>query len=240
MIELKGISKTFEGEDHPVVALDDVSLTIGDGARFGIIGASGAGKSTLLRCINLLERPDSGEVIVDGTDLMGLSKAQLREKRKGIGIVFQRFNLLPQKRVSANIRYPLDIGGVPRDEAESRVQELLDLIGLADKASEYPSRLSGGQQQRVAIARAIASKPDILLCDECTSALDPATTESILSLLEELNSSTGMTLVVVTHEMAVVERLCDEVAVMEHGSVIGIDRVDKGYDGLTSMHGGTE
>lgn len=219
MIELKDLSKTFKTSQGEVHAVRDINLTIEDGDIFGIIGFSGAGKSTLVRCINLLERPTTGEVIINGTDLMTLSRKQLRQARKKIGMIFQQFNLLAQRTVEANIRYPLDIAGVKKPEAKERVKELLEIVGLSDKADSYPSQLSGGQKQRVAIARALASDPEIILCDEATSALDPITTKSILELLKELNSKLGVTIVVITHEMRVVEQICGKVAVMSDGEI---------------------
>lgn len=219
MIELIDLNKTFKTSQGEVHAVKDINLTIDDGDIFGIIGFSGAGKSTLVRCINLLERPTSGKVIVNGTDLMTLSRKQLRSARKKIGMIFQQFNLLAQRTVEANVRYPLDIAGVKKSAAESRVKELLELVDLSDKADAYPSQLSGGQKQRVAIARALASDPEIILCDEATSALDPITTRSILSLLQELNSKLGVTIVVITHEMRVVEQICTKVAVMSDGEI---------------------
>ena len=219
MIELVNLSKTFKTSQGEVSAVRDVNLTINDGDVFGIIGFSGAGKSTLVRCINLLERPTSGEVLINGTDLMKLSRKELRAARKKIGMIFQQFNLLAQRTVEANVRYPLDIAGVKRADADKRVAELLELVDLADKAKSYPSQLSGGQKQRVAIARALASDPEIILCDEATSALDPITTRSILELLKELNEKLGVTIVVITHEMRVVEQICDRVAVMSDGEI---------------------
>lgn len=219
LIELVNLSKTFKSSQGEVAAVRDVNLTINDGDVFGIIGFSGAGKSTLVRCINLLERPTSGEVIINGTDLMKLNRKQLRGARKKIGMIFQQFNLLAQRTVEANVRYPLDIAGVRRADADKRVAELLELVDLADKAKSYPSQLSGGQKQRVAIARALASDPEIILCDEATSALDPITTRSILALLKELNEKLGVTIVVITHEMRVVEQICDRVAVMSDGEI---------------------
>lgn len=219
MIELRNLNKTFKTAQGEVSAVRDVNLTIDDGDVFGIIGFSGAGKSTLVRCINLLERPTSGEVVVNGTDLMKLNRRQLRGARKKIGMIFQQFNLLAQRTVEANVRYPLDIAGVKRAQADARVAELLKLVDLEDKAKSYPSQLSGGQKQRVAIARALASDPEIILCDEATSALDPITTRSILALLKELNERLGVTIVVITHEMRVVEQICNHVAVMSDGEI---------------------
>ena len=217
MIELKHISKVFPTGDGDLHALEDVSLTINDGDIFGIVGMSGAGKSTLVRCINLLERPTSGEVLVDGEDLMTLSPAQLRQKRRSISMIFQQFNLLMQRTCLKNICFPMEIAGVPAAEAKKRAMEYLDIVGLPDKANAYPAQLSGGQKQRVAIARALASDPKVLLCDEATSALDPKTTRDILRLIKDINQRLGITVVVITHEMAVVEAICTHVAVLEHG-----------------------
>ena len=219
MIELKDLTKEFKTSKAEVFAVRDVNLTIQNGEVFGIIGFSGAGKSTLVRCINLLERPTSGSVIINGVDLTRLSTKELREARKKIGMIFQQFNLLSQRTVEANIRYPLEIAGVKREAADARVKELLELVDLTDKAKAYPSQLSGGQKQRVAIARALAPEPEIILCDEATSALDPITTSSILYLLKSLNQKLGVTIVVITHEMRVVEQICDRVAVMSAGEI---------------------
>ncbi len=219
MIELRDLSKEFKTAKSDIFAVRDVNLTIEDGEIFGIIGFSGAGKSTLVRCINLLERPTSGSVIINGTDLTRLSCAQLRAARKKIGMIFQQFNLLSQRTVEANIRYPLEIAGMRREAADARVKELLELVDLTDKAKAYPSQLSGGQKQRVAIARALAPDPEIILCDEATSALDPITTSSILDLLKSLNEKLGVTIVVITHEMRVVEQSCGRVAVMSEGEI---------------------
>lgn len=219
MIELKNLNKTFKTSNGTLHAVRDVNLTIPDGEVFGIIGFSGAGKSTLVRCINLLERPTSGSVIIDGTDLTKLSRKELRQARKKIGMIFQQFNLLSQRTVEANVRYPMEISGKSKQEASKRTKELLEIVGLLDKASSYPAQLSGGQKQRVAIARALASDPDIILCDEATSALDPITTRAILDLLRSLNSELGVTIVVITHEMKVVEQICDRVAVMSDGEI---------------------
>ena len=220
MIELKDLNKTYKTAAGQVSAVRDVNLRIDDGDVFGIIGFSGAGKSTLVRCINLLERPTSGQVIIDGTDLCGLGRKQLREARRSIGMIFQQFNLLSQRTVEANIRYPLEIAGVSKADAAARAAELLEMVDLADKARAYPAQLSGGQKQRVAIARALASNPRIILCDEATSALDPITTRSILDLLKRLNEQLGVTIVVITHEMKVVEQICDRVAVMSDGCIV--------------------
>ena len=217
MIELKHISKVFPTGDGDLHALEDVSLTINDGDVFGIVGMSGAGKSTLVRCINLLERPTAGEVLVDGQNLMELSPAQLRQARRSISMIFQQFNLLMQRTCLKNICFPMEIAGVPRAEAKKRALEYLDIVGLPDKANAYPAQLSGGQKQRIAIARALASDPKVLLCDEATSALDPKTTRDILHLIKDINQRLGITVVVITHEMGVVEAICTHVAVLEHG-----------------------
>lgn len=219
MIELKHISKTFPTADGVFQALDDINLTIRDGDIFGIVGMSGAGKSTLVRCINLLERPTAGQVAIDGQDLMELSAPQLREKRRSISMIFQQFNLLMQRTCLGNICFPMEIAGVPKGEARKRALEYLDIVGLPDKANAYPAQLSGGQKQRIAIARALASNPKVLLCDEATSALDPTTTLSILALLKELNETLGVTVVVITHQMNVIEEVCHRVAILDHGVV---------------------
>ena len=203
MITLKNVSKTYETKDGTVHALQDVSLTINKGDIFGIIGMSGAGKSTLVRCLNFLERPTSGTVEIEGKDLSALSEKELRMERRGIAMIFQHFNLLMQKNVMDNVCFPLRIAGVSKADARKRAKELLEIVGLSDKAKAYPIQLSGGQKQRVAIARALASNPKILLCDEATSALDPQTTKSILALLKEINEKYGITIVIITHEMAV-------------------------------------
>lgn len=222
MIALQHVSKVFAGSDKTkqVHAVDDVSLTIQDGDIFGIIGFSGAGKSTLVRCINLLERPTSGSVEVDGQELTRMSAKELRQARKKIGMIFQHFNLMPSRTIFGNVAYPLRGSGLSKEEIREKVHSLLELVGIADKENAYPSQLSGGQKQRVAIARALANDPKILLCDEATSALDPQTTKAILSLLHHLNQTLGITIVVITHEMAVVKEICNRVAVMDHGKVV--------------------
>lgn len=220
MIELKNINKTFISSGQNVTAVKDVHLTIEDGEIFGIIGYSGAGKSTLVRCINLLERPTSGEVLIDGVDLMKLSEKELRNKRKDIGMIFQQFNLFASRTVFKNVEYPLRKSGLSKAERKQKVEELLSLVELDQKADAYPSQLSGGQKQRVAIARALASNPKILLCDEATSALDPQTTDSILELLKRLNQKLGLTIILITHEMQVIKEICHRVAVMEEGKVV--------------------
>ena len=220
MIELTHISKDFASGGRTVHAVQDVSLSIGKGEIFGIIGFSGAGKSTLVRCINLLERPTSGSVTVDGKEMTALSARELRQARKKIGMIFQHFNLMPSRTVFGNVAYPLRGSGLSREQIADKVHRLLDLVGIGDKAEAYPKQLSGGQKQRVAIARALANDPNVLLCDEATSALDPQTTKAILRLLKNLNEKLGITVVIITHEMAVVKEICDRVAVMEHGRVV--------------------
>ena len=220
MIELTHISKNFASGGRTVHAVQDVSLSIGKGEIFGIIGFSGAGKSTLVRCINLLERPTSGSVTVDGKKMTALSARELRQARKKIGMIFQHFNLMPSRTVFGNVAYPLRGSGLSREQIADKVHRLLELVGIGDKAEAYPKQLSGGQKQRVAIARALANDPNVLLCDEATSALDPQTTKAILRLLKNLNEKLGITVVIITHEMAVVKEICDRVAVMEHGRVV--------------------
>lgn len=219
MIEIRNLAKTFTTSEGEVEALKNVSLSIPDGDIFGVIGMSGAGKSTLVRCINLLERPTEGEVIVDGVDMMKLSDAELRAKRREITMIFQGFNLLMQRTNLANVCFPLELEGMKKSEAEKRAYELLDIVGIKDKAKAYPSQLSGGQQQRVAIARALATKPKVLLCDEATSSLDPKTTNEILDLIRSINEKTGVTVVVITHAMSVVENICKHVAILDRGTV---------------------
>ena len=220
MIELEQISKTFADAGREVHAVNNVSLTIRNGDVFGIIGFSGAGKSTLVRCINLLERPTEGSVRIDGKELTRMPAKELRQARRKIGMIFQHFNLMPSRTIFGNVAYPLKGSGLRKDQIAEKVRKLLDLVGIADKENAYPSQLSGGQKQRAAIARALANDPDILLCDEATSALDPQTTKAILKLLERLNRELGITLVVITHEMAVVKEICNRVAVMDHGRVV--------------------
>ena len=220
MIELTHISKNFASGGRTVHAVQDVSLSIGKGEIFGIIGFSGAGKSTLVRCINLLERPTSGSVTVDGKEMTALSARELWQARKKIGMIFQHFNLMPSRTVFGNVAYPLRGSGLSGEQIADKVHRLLELVGIGDKAEAYPKQLSGGQKQRVAIARALANDPNVLLCDEATSALDPQTTKAILRLLKDLNEKLGITVVIITHEMAVVKEICDRVAVMEHGRVV--------------------
>lgn len=220
MIQLEKISKTFDAGGSQVHAVKEVQLDIGAGEIFGIIGFSGAGKSTLVRCINLLERPTEGKVILDGVDLMGLPEVRLREERRKIGMIFQHFNLLRSRTVYDNIAFPLRKSKLSKGEKHQKILSLLELVGLSDKKDAYPSQLSGGQKQRVAIARALANDPKVLLCDEATSALDPQTTKSILNLLKKVNNELGITIVLITHEMAVVKDICDRVAIMEEGRVV--------------------
>lgn len=225
MIEIKGLSKTFRAATGKFTALSDVSLTVNDGEVFGIIGLSGAGKSTLVRCINYLETPTSGDVIIDGDELGRLTKKELLKKRRSIGMIFQSFNLLEQRNVLKNVCFPLEIAKTPRQEAVKRARGLLALVGLSDKENAYPSQLSGGQKQRVAIARALASKTKYLLCDEATSALDPDTTRSILELMKRINRELGVTIIVITHEMKVIESICDRAAVLDGGKIAEIKAV---------------
>jgi D-methionine transport system ATP-binding protein len=220
MIELKDISKTFHSRDADVHAVRNASLSVDQGDIFGVIGFSGAGKSTLVRCINMLERPDRGEVLVNGCDMMKLSPRELRAARKNIGMIFQHFNLFRSRTVEANVGFSLRYTGMKKDAIDRRVEELLELVGLEDKKKVYPSQLSGGQKQRVGIARALASNPGILLCDEATSALDPQTTQSILALLKELNKKLGLTIVIITHEMHVIKTICTHAAVMDSGRIV--------------------
>lgn len=221
MIELKDINKVFKDKNqNEFYAAKDVNLKINDGEIFGIIGFSGAGKSTVVRCINLLGRPTSGQVIVNEKNLLELSAKELREERKKIGMIFQHFNLMPSRTVFENIAFPLKHSGLSKKQVQEKVRELLTLVELTDKESQYPSQLSGGQKQRVAIARALANKPKILLCDEATSALDPTTTKQILGLLKKLRDKLNLTIVIITHQINVVKDICDKVAVMEHGKVV--------------------
>ena len=220
MIELRNLSKRFVTSEGPVEALNNVSLTVNDGDIYGIIGMSGAGKSTLVRCINMLERPTEGSVLLDGRDLGLLDKKEMQAVRRQVTMIFQSFNLLMQRTCLQNVMFPLKLIHTPKEEAEARARELLQTVGLPDKAGVYPAQLSGGQQQRVAIARALATHPRVLLCDEATSALDPKTTQSILQLIRQINRDTGITVIVITHQMSVVQEICNRVAILEHGSVV--------------------
>lgn len=220
MIELQHIDKVYHTASGDLHALKDINLTINEGEIFGIIGLSGAGKSTLVRCINMLEKPTSGKVMVDGQEMTALGEEQLRKARQNIGMIFQHFNLLSSRTVFGNIAFPLEIQGMDKAAIQKKVEPLLDLVGLKDRADHYPSQLSGGQKQRVGIARALASDPKVLLCDEATSALDPQTTESILNLLRDINKRLHITIVMITHQMNVVKEICDQVAVIENGEII--------------------
>ena len=220
MIELQHLTKRFTTQSGTVVALNDINLTIRDGDIYGIIGMSGAGKSTLVRCINMLERPDEGTVAVNEHRMEALTPAQLRAARHEITMIFQQFNLLMQRTCLRNIMFPMELAKVPKDKAEARARELLALVGLPDKADAYPAQLSGGQKQRIAIARALATDPKVLLCDEATSALDPNTTHAILELIRKINRELGITVVVITHQMSVVEEICNRVAILDQGTVV--------------------
>ena len=220
MIQLTQVSKTYGGAAQAHHALRDVNLTIEDGDVFGIIGQSGAGKSTLVRCINLLERPTAGRVLIDGVDVTDVTGKQLLDLRASIGMIFQSFSLFQQRTVLGNVTFPLELAGQKKAAREGRARELLDLVGLADLADRYPSQLSGGQQQRVAIARALANEPAVMLCDEATSALDTRTTVSILRLLQDINRELGVTLVVITHSLAVAQKICNRVAVIDDGRIV--------------------
>ncbi len=218
MIQIDRLGKNYPGNPHP--ALDEVSLTIEDGAVYGILGRSGAGKSSLIRCLNLLERPTSGRIIIDGRDITALNAQDLRRQRQRTGMIFQQFNLLHARNVAENVAVPLEIAGVGRSERAGRVAELLDLVGLGDKSRAFPSQLSGGQKQRVGIARALAARPAYLLCDEATSALDPETTASVLALLDNIHSQLGLTIVLITHELEVVKAICSHAALLENGRLM--------------------
>ncbi len=253
IIKIQHLSKDFQQKDSVVHALRDVSLEINPGDIYGIIGMSGAGKSTLVRCLNYLERPTEGTVIIDGEDLSTLSDKELRAKRKNIGMIFQHFNLLMQRSVLGNVCFPMEIAGVNKSEAKKKAMEYLDIVGLSEKANAYPAQLSGGQKQRVAIARVLAADPKIVLCDEATSALDPQTTKSILQLLKEINRSYGITIVVITHEMAVVQEICSHVAIIDQGRLAEYGTMEdiflspkskeakrlvyQGYENVAEMHG---
>ncbi|MEV0393857.1 methionine ABC transporter ATP-binding protein [Polymorphospora rubra] len=219
MIQITGLRKVYRTRRAEVAAVDGVDLTVAKGEVYGVLGRSGAGKSTLLRCVNMLERPDAGRIVVDGVDLGGLREDGLRRARQRIGMIHQHFALLGSRTAAGNVAFPLEIMGTPRAERAERVRELLDLVGLADRAGAYPAQLSGGQKQRVGIARALAARPTVLLSDEATSALDPETTGSILDLLRDLNQRLGLTILLITHEMEVVKRICDSAAIMHDGRI---------------------
>lgn len=225
IIQLKNMGKEFKTVSGPVVALNDINLDIEQGEVFGIIGLSGAGKSTLVRCINLLEVPTSGQVIFEGRNLAALPDRDKRKARQSMGMIFQQFNLLAQRNVLGNVCFPLEIAGMNRTDARKRAMELLNLVGLGDRAQSYPAQLSGGMKQRVAIARAIATNPKVLLCDEATSALDPNTTKSILELIKRINREMGITVIVITHEMSVIEAICDRVAIIDQSQIAEVGRV---------------
>lgn len=237
IIEIEHLYKTFGAGEGQVAALNDVSLSVGQGEIFGIIGLSGAGKSTLVRCINVLERPERGRILYRGTDLLSLKKKQLREQRRRIAMIFQSFNLLDQRTALDNICFPLELTGVSRKEARAKARALLETVGLPDKADAYPSQLSGGQKQRIAIARALASDPEVLLCDEATSALDPQTTESILRLLQKINKERGITVILITHQMSVIEQICHRVAILDYGTVAEIGKVEDVFSNPKSSAG---
>ena len=220
MIELRNLSKLFTTIDGPVDALKHINLKIEKGDIYGIIGMSGAGKSTLVRCINMLERPTEGTVLLDGVDLGSLNKKQIQEARRRITMIFQSFNLLMQRTCLENVMLPLKLAHVPTVQARQKAMELLETVGLPNKANSYPAQLSGGQQQRVAIARALATEPNVLLCDEATSALDPKTTHAILELIRDINRKMGITVIVITHQMSVVQEICNKVAILENGEVV--------------------
>ena len=225
-IELRGLSKVYQIPGGEVQALSNISLIIEQGDIYGIIGMSGAGKSTLIRCLNRLDMPTDGQVLIDGQNILAMNKKELRQTRRRMAMIFQQFNLLMQKNVARNVRYPLEIAGAPKKQANERVMELLKIVGLEEKASAYPAQLSGGQKQRVAIAPARASNPEMLLCDEATSALDPMTTQSILELLRKINAELGITVVLITHEMAVIRQICNKVAILDGGKLAEQGTVD--------------
>ena len=237
IVEIKNLSKIFGSGENRVAALQDVSLAVQPGEIFGIIGLSGAGKSTLVRCINLLERPDEGKVLFHGSNLMGLKEKDLRLQRRKISMIFQSFNLLDQRNCLDNICFPLELAGVSKKDARKRAMELLETVGLPDKAYAYPVQLSGGQKQRIAIARALASDPEVLLCDEATSALDPKTTDQILQLLQKINRERGITVIIITHQMSVIEQICHQVAILDSGRVAEIGAVEEVFRNPKSTAG---
>ena len=237
IIEIQHLNKIFGTGESQVAALQDVSLEVQSGEIFGIIGLSGAGKSTLVRCMNLLERPDSGRVLFHGKDLTALKPKELRQERRRISMIFQSFNLLDQRTSLENICFPMELAGVPAKDRRKRAQELLEIVGLPDKAGSYPTQLSGGQKQRIAIARALASDPEVLLCDEATSALDPQTTDSILKLLQKINREQGITVIIITHQMSVIEQICHRVAILDHGVVAEIGDVEQVFSNPQSKAG---
>ena len=237
MIRIEGLKKVYGTGAGAVTALDGIDLSILKGDIHGIIGMSGAGKSTLIRCVNRLDTPTEGRILIDGRDILAMNSKDLRASRKRVSMIFQQFNLLMQKTVARNVRYPLEIAGVPRNKANERVKELLEIVGLSHKADAYPAQLSGGQKQRVAIARALASNPEVLLCDEATSALDPMTTQSILALLKDINERLGITIVVITHEMAVIRQICNRVTIIDGGRIVEEGTVDEVFTHTRSAAG---
>ena len=237
IIQIEHLSKTFGSGDGAVAALNNVSLQVEEGEIFGIIGLSGAGKSTLVRCINVLERPESGRILFHGQNLLELKEKALRSQRRKISMIFQSFNLLDQRTALDNICFPLELAGISRKEARKKAAELLETVGLPDKANAYPVQLSGGQKQRIAIARALASDPEVLLCDEATSALDPQTTESILALLQKINKERGITVIIITHQMSVIEQICHRVAILDHGAVAEVGKVEDVFSNPASPAG---
>ncbi|MBJ6749777.1 methionine ABC transporter ATP-binding protein [Geomonas anaerohicana] len=234
MITIDSLNKLYHTPRGTFTALRDVNLQIEKGDVFGIIGLSGAGKSTLIRCLNRLEEPDSGSIVIDGREITRLATHDLREARKKIGMIFQHFNLLDARTVQGNVAFPLELAGWPRKEIAQRVEEILDLVGLSDKAGNYPAQLSGGQKQRVGIARALANHPEVLLSDEATSALDPQTTSSILELLADINRKLGLTIVLITHEMSVIKQICSKVAVMDRGEIVECGAVQQVFSAPSS------
>lgn len=237
MIRIEGLKKVYGSGPNAVTALNNINLAIRKGDIHGVIGMSGAGKSTLIRCVNRLDTPTEGRIFIDGRDILSMNGKELRATRKRVSMIFQQFNLLMQKTVARNVRYPLEIAGVPRAKANARVKELLELVSLSHKADAYPAQLSGGQKQRVAIARALASNPEVLLCDEATSALDPMTTQSILALLKDINERMGITIVVITHEMAVIRQICNRVTIIDGGNIVEEGTVDDVFTHTRSAAG---
>ena len=227
LIEIRGLSKVYQTPDGEVVALDNIDLNVHKGEIYGVIGMSGAGKSTLIRCINRLDSPNAGQILFRGQDILQMDTSELLAVRRKVSMIFQQFNLLMQRTLGENVRYPLEIAGVPRKQANQRVRELLAIVGLEDRINAYPAQLSGGQRQRVAIARALASEPEVLLCDEATSALDPMTTQSILSLLQDINRRLGITIILITHEMAVIRQICHKVTILDGGRIAEEGTVDE-------------
>ena len=237
VIDIQNLKKVYPVTDGEVIALENINLKVRQADIYGIIGLSGAGKSTLIRCINRLDNPTDGKILVDGKNVLALNVNELRRMRKSVSMIFQQFNLLMQKTVFKNIRYPLEIEGIKGPKADAIVKSLLKTVGLEDKANAYPAQLSGGQKQRVAIARALASNPQVLLCDEATSALDPMTTQSILKLLQEINRDLGITIIIITHEMAVIRQICTQVAILDNGSVVEEGSVDEVFTHTKSLAG---